>query len=137
MAVPVLVKDGKPCSSDTGGAGGTGGASAATGANGATGGNMLECHTANNNNGSGENVKSEYLLPSAAASSVAMTDMCTSADLVAVASAAAVPPPPPPLPTLMHMGYGGHHRHQYDAAASLHHNQGNMCTYLPHRSSWQ
>ncbi len=115
MAVPVLVKDGKPISStsdiheshhhhanvtngtDGGLSGGGGGAAAA--------------------------LKSEYILPSP--SSVVCSTTAT-ADLAV--------PPPPPLPTLMHMGYSGHRHHQ---AMMEHPNQGGMCTYLPHRAAWQ
>lgn len=121
VAVPVLVKDGKPCSSGDSGS-------------------TLDYHGQQHGSSTpgiisgGGDVKSEYVLPAGATStsvSAAIADMGV-ADLASVSVASSAPAPP--LPTLMHMGYGGgHHRHQYDTIS----HQSNMCTYLPHRSNWQ
>lgn len=115
MAVPVLVKDGKPIS---GGGNDDPAESHVTG----SGSGLLDIgvgsgghHLSNHHH---HHVKAEY------ASHVGLLN--SSVDDLNSEMAAAVGGP---LPALMHMGYGSH-RHLQDPS------QSSMCSYLQHRTAW-
>ena len=120
VAVPVLVKDGKPCNNDDSADHPVGSGTSLLDIGHGIGSGGGHHHLSNHHH---HHVKAEY------ASHVGLLNS-TVDDLNSVAAsaemAAAVGGP---LPALMHMGYGGH-RHLQDPS------QSSMCSYLQHRTAW-
>ena len=151
MAVPVLVKDGKPCASSlddvsdhtNGGLGSTGGlldhGSNGLGHHGSGAGVGHPHHHHGGHMPSTAHVKSEYAAAVAAAAAAhhavaGDTDVCGSEMAAAMGMGAAAGGP---LPTLMHMGYGGHRHSMFNPAATAQDSsQGCMSSYFQHRSAW-
>jgi len=144
VAVPVLVKDGKPINGGGNGGGALVGGHHHDGSGGHhdqdhVGGmpSLLDVGLSHHAGSAGHHfhhgVKPEYALSSAE------VDVCGSAAEMHAAAAAvglgsASAASGAPLPTLMHMGYGApHHRHML---ASNHQDQSGMCSYLQHRTAW-
>jgi hypothetical protein len=121
VAVPVLVKDGKPIS---------GGGNDDSAEHPVSGSGLLDIgvnsgsgHHLTNHHHHHHHVKAEYashvgLLNSAVDD---LNSVAASAEMAAAVGG--------PLPALMHMGYGSH-RHLQDPS------QSSMCSYLQHRTAW-
>jgi hypothetical protein len=140
VAIPVLVKDGKPCSSGNGGlhdgSATNGGQDHEVGmpslldvAGGLSGHHAGAGHHHHLHHGM-HGVKPEYSLGGE-------VDVCGSAAEMHAAAAAAAglgTASGAQLPTLMHMGYGApHHRHML---TSNHQDHSGMGSYLQHRTAW-